>query len=70
MPQPPEIDALLAEDRWIRRMARSLVADSHLADDLAQEAWLAALKRPDAARAVRPWIGGILRNLRRSHGRR
>jgi hypothetical protein len=66
MPHPPEIDTLLAEDGWIRRMAQSLVADADAADDPAQDAWLAALARPRAARASRPWIFGVLRNLRRT----
>ena len=69
MPQPPEIEALLAEDGWIRRMARSLASDTDAAEDLAQDAWLAALARPRAAREVRPWLYGVLRNLRRSDAR-
>src|SRR5262245_29104816 len=71
MPVPPAFDlqGLLAEDQWIRRLARQLVGDVHAADDPAQETWVAALgSRPDAPRprALRPWLRGVLRNLWRS----
>ena len=74
MPKNHEIDELLAEDDWIRRMARRLVSDPGQADDLAQDAWVTALNRPDEARSLRPWLTGVLRNLlrttQRSAGRR
>src|SRR5206468_4093801 len=68
MSVPPAIDlqGLLAEDRWIRRLARRLAGDAHAAEDLVQETWAAALDvRQDAPRphALRPWLRGILRNL-------
>lgn len=69
MSQPPEIEVLLAEDGWMRRLARGLVADPHRAEDLAQEAWLTALRRPASGRAPRAWLAGVLRNLRRSGAR-
>jgi RNA polymerase sigma-70 factor (ECF subfamily) len=68
----PDIDKLLAEDEWVRRLARRLVPDPHLADDLAQDAWVTALGGPRGigdARALRPWLGGVLRNLVRSFRR-
>jgi RNA polymerase sigma factor (sigma-70 family) len=66
MSVPPAFDlqGLLAEDQWIRRVARKLAGDAHTAEDLAQETWAAALDtRSPRARALRPWLRGILRNL-------
>jgi RNA polymerase sigma factor (sigma-70 family) len=65
MPVPPayDLEKLLAEDPWIRRLARRLVRDDHAAEDLVQETWVAALDARAAPRALRPWLGGILRNL-------
>ena len=65
----PQIEALLAEDDWIRRLAGRLVSDPNTADDLAQDAWVAALDPSSAGRSVRPWLGGVLRNLVRSSRR-
>ncbi len=58
---------------WVRDLARSLVRDASQADDLSQEAWLAARARP-AGVSLRRWLGGVVRNLaletRRGEGRR
>ncbi len=69
MPILPEIEALLADDAWIRRIAGRLVTDPHLADDLAQDAWVVALGSAGAGQLQRPWLGGVLRTLVRT-GRR
>jgi RNA polymerase sigma-70 factor (ECF subfamily) len=52
---------------WIRRLARRLVGDAELADDLAQDTCLAVLRtdRSVAPRAPRAWLGTILRNTAR-----
>lgn len=68
MSVPPAFDlqGLLAEDQWIRRLAQRLAGDAHAAEDLVQDAWVAALDaRAEAPRprALRPWMRGILRNL-------
>ena len=72
MNEAPE--TLLAEARWLERMARSLVADPHLAADLAQDTWLAMQSAPPHRGERRPWLLGVLRNLARrafrSGGRR
>ena len=67
MTVPPTLDlqGLLAEDQWIRRLARKLAGDAHSAEELAQETWVAALgSRQSAAtpRALRPWLAGIVRH--------
>jgi RNA polymerase sigma factor (sigma-70 family) len=58
--------ALLAHAAWLRRLARSLVGDGAAADDLVQETWVAALRRPpDASRPLRPWLRRVLENAAR-----
>ena len=66
----PEIERLLADDDWIRRLARRLVRDPDAADDLVQDAWVAALSSGDAIRSPRSWFGGVLRNTWRDRRRR
>ena len=50
--------------RYVRGLARHLVrGDQHLAEDLAQDAFMAALQSaPRDEGAMRAWLGGILRN--------
>lgn len=68
-------EQLLAEMGWVRQLARALIKDAALADDLAQETWLVAAERePDTDQPLRPWLGRVVRNLvhtgRRSRVRR
>lgn len=74
-PQPPTVEALLADVNWIRGLARGLARDAVLGEDAAQEAWLAALRRTAAPRStLRAWLAGATRNAvrkaYRSEGRR
>ena len=46
MNSPPDHNTLLAELGWVRRLARQLVGDVHLAEDLVQEVLVAALEGP------------------------
>lgn len=63
-------DDLLRHESWARRLAFRLVRDAAAADDLVQEAFLAALKqRPEARGSFRPWLAGVLKNLSRLHWR-
>src|SRR5262245_20624360 len=58
-------EELLADSTWIRRLARTLVRNEADADDLVQDTWVAALAhKPSTDRALRPWLGQVLRNLR------
>ncbi|MCK6444854.1 MAG: sigma-70 family RNA polymerase sigma factor [Planctomycetes bacterium] len=59
-PPTSEPDLLLADLAWTRRLARTLVRDAATADDVAQEAWLAARQ---GARGGRAWLAGVVRNL-------
>ncbi len=62
----PQAAELLAHAAWIRRLALGLVGQPALADDLVQDTWLAALRRPPSAeRPLRPWLGTVLRNAAR-----
>jgi RNA polymerase sigma-70 factor (ECF subfamily) len=61
------LQALLAEQDWVRRLARRLVADTSLADDIAQATWLAALRHPPRhERNLRAWLGQLVVNTTRS----
>src|SRR5262245_29298398 len=56
-----------ADDRFVRALARRLTGDLHLADDAAQETWLAALQQA-AAPALFPgpsrgWLATVARNF-------
>ena len=43
---PPTFEDLLRHSAWVQALARTLVRDADLAEDLVQETWLAALRRP------------------------
>lgn len=60
-PDPAE---LLAEHAtWLRGLARALVRDEALADDLAQDAAVAALERPPThGSSVRAWLRSVVVN--------
>lgn len=61
---PVDTSELLAHATWLRRLARSLVREG--ADDLVQDTWVAALRRPpDGERSVRPWLRTVLINVAR-----
>ena len=64
------LETILAESAWVRSLARSLTRTEADAEDLMQDAWTAAIRRPpDADRPVRPWLASVLRNLARSKQR-
>ncbi len=67
------IHRLLQHRAWVRRLARTLVRDEARADDLEQQTWMAALKRPPHGDTPKAWLGQVMRNLaarmRRGEGR-
>ncbi len=70
-PHAQDPEALLSRSGWIRGLARRLVRDEHLADDLAQDAAVAALTHPESAsRSPRAWLTTVLRNRAREAARR
>lgn len=72
---PLGIETLLQHREWVRRVARVLVKDENVADDLEQELWAKTIERPPQVRgSVRGWLAISLRNLflnrRRAEARR
>ena len=60
------IKQVLAEGKWLQRLALCLAHDQADADDIVQETWLAALRAaPDERRPMRPWLAHVLRNAGR-----
>ena len=50
----PSSEQLMAEMGWVRQLARALVKDDALADDVTQDTWLvAAEQKPDTDRPLR-----------------
>ncbi len=63
-------ELLLDQVSWIRRLARELVSDRELAEDLVQETCVVALEhRPRDASKLRGWLRSVLRNLARERRR-
>ncbi len=60
------IEELLSDSGWLRSLAASLVGDPALADDLVQDAWLAAQRHPPRAGEERPWLARVVANLARN----
>lgn len=63
-PMSPRMQTLLDHRAWVRDLARRLVRDPGVADDVAQEALLAALESSaPPPRSIRAWLGTVVRNL-------
>ncbi|MHC4957813.1 MAG: RNA polymerase sigma factor [Planctomycetota bacterium] len=60
---------LLAEDRWLRTLARRLAGAAD-AEDVAQDTWTALLAGRAPRGRVRAWMAAVLRNLTRDRRRR
>lgn len=65
---PLELERLLADERWLRALARRLARDSGEAEDLVQEVSLAWLAAPPVV-LTRRWLAGILRRSGRTRRR-
>ncbi len=62
--EAPMIERLLAQEGWLRRLARALVADASLADDVAQETWARVLERPpQSVESPRAWLARVARRV-------
>ena len=70
----PDTTELLAHTDWLHQLARVLVGEAG-ADDVVQDTYEVALAKPPRRDGpLRPWLGGVARNLarmtRRGGGRR
>ncbi len=66
---PLGIEDLLQEERWLTGVVRRLVGPDD-ADDVLQDTWLAALRRPPREPgAVRSWLLQVARNFAIGHQR-
>lgn len=66
MSTPPRLEDLLAHAAWARALARKLVADPNVADDLVQEAYAAAAAGSGPRDSEpRGWLAEVLRNFAR-----
>ena len=62
--EPVKVAELLAHAEFVRSLARDLVRDVHRGDDLAQETYLQALRRPPAHGAsLRGWLASLVTSL-------
>ncbi|HEX5059226.1 MAG TPA: sigma-70 family RNA polymerase sigma factor, partial [Kofleriaceae bacterium] len=65
----PTAEELLAHTEWLTRLARALVGDV-AAGDVVQDTYEAALAKPSNRRGpLRPWLGGVARNMARMAAR-
>jgi RNA polymerase sigma-70 factor (ECF subfamily) len=66
-----DLEALLANERWVVRLARALVRDPDDAADIAQEASIAYWRNPPSdSDKARSWLGRVVRNLVRDRAKR
>lgn len=64
MNSPLRIEDLLAHGPWVRGLARAMLRDEGLADDVVQDTWMAALRHPPAQEgSLQGWLGQIARRL-------
>ncbi len=66
---PLSPEKLLKHAGWMKGLARGLVRDAGRAEDVVQQAWVAALERPPRRwKADASWLRRVVRNLaNRSH---
>jgi len=69
-PTEPALAELLARMHWVRGLAGALVRDADRADDLAQDAWVKALRAgPAQAASWRGWFARVMKNRVADEGR-
>lgn len=67
---PPDLFRTLhADDRWLRDLARRLLRDASLAEDVAQQTWLSVLRSPPSAGLNRGFLAAALRHVIAKVGR-
>lgn len=61
-------EELLAQMGWVRALARGLLTDPGLAEDVAQDTWIRATERPPRAQdglGLKAWLASVTRTLAR-----
>jgi RNA polymerase sigma-70 factor (ECF subfamily) len=65
-----QLEKLMSELSWLKRLATALVRHESDADDLVQETWLAAAEHaPKDGRPLKPWLSRVALNLVRMRSR-
>jgi len=73
----PSLEDLLAHREWLRAIARSLVADENVVDDVEQRTWLTVLRNRRPVTSARGWLRRVVhsaavdehRSVSRRHAR-
>ncbi|MCI0340454.1 MAG: sigma-70 family RNA polymerase sigma factor, partial [Planctomycetales bacterium] len=66
----PSLESLLAEEGWVRAIAWSLLSDPDSVDEVVQQTWIAAWRRPPGRPgSVRAWLASVARNFALRAGR-
>lgn len=66
----PQLEKLMSELSWLKRLASALVRDENDANDLVQETWLVAAEHaPTDGRPLKPWLSRVALNLVRMRSR-
>jgi RNA polymerase sigma-70 factor (ECF subfamily) len=64
MPGAANVDALLAQCEWVRKLVRHLVFDKDVADDVVQQTYLAAIEHaPERMESPRSWLAQVARRF-------
>ncbi|MEO6777643.1 MAG: sigma-70 family RNA polymerase sigma factor, partial [Kofleriaceae bacterium] len=65
-----QLDELMSELTWLKRLAAALVRDEADANDLVQDTWLVAAEHaPTDGRPLKPWLSRVALNLVRMRSR-
>lgn len=67
---PSSMEQFLSHRHFVRSIARGLLADASLTDDVEQETWLAALRKPPTGAAPRAWLRRVATNFVKLTNRR
>ncbi|MBK6939588.1 MAG: sigma-70 family RNA polymerase sigma factor [Planctomycetes bacterium] len=60
---PSDLEWFVAQDARLRALARRLVRDAHLAEDVAQDAWTASMRGAPQRASLGAWLAGVTRKL-------
>jgi len=65
-----DLEVLLRHRAFLENLARGLVRDEHLAEDVTQQTYLQAVRFPPTRNGVRAWLGRVAFNIARNLERR